>query len=103
MTFTSDIHDPLAINIQRQLRVLLSTIPPSSPYATALLNTSSNGELLATLSGLLAVPAFTMPVATAFRPVLLDLCARWLYHTETTEEQLVALSLLLEPHEELFP
>jgi midasin len=102
MTFTSAIHDPLKINLRRQTRVLLSKIPSQSPYSTALLN-APHDALLTTLSGLLAVPALTLSVASTFRPILLDLCARWLHDDERIEDRFVALSLLIQPHEELFP
>jgi midasin len=97
------IYDPLAINLTRQTRSLVSKISPESPYSTAIVQASSPGVLLDTLSQLLMVPALTLPVATAFRPLLLDLCARWLNDGENAEDKLVALCLLLEPHQELYP
>ncbi|KAF8967136.1 hypothetical protein BDZ97DRAFT_1903538 [Flammula alnicola] len=69
----------------------------------ALNNASTTRQLLATLSSLLAAPAFTQLVATLFRPILIDLCARWLESENDVEEHLVALCHLLEVHEELFP
>ena len=104
MSSTSAIHDPLEINLSRQTRHLLSIIPPESEYAQeAIKNASTTRELLATLSRLLAVPAYTQLIATYYRPILLDLCARWIEVDDSKEEQLVALCLLLEVHEELFP
>jgi midasin len=103
MTLSSDFQDPLAINLNRQTRVLLSSIPTSSPYATDLLNASTIHDLLATVSRLLAVPALTLTVATTFRPLLLPLCGQWLSTDGNEEEKLVALCLLIQPHEELFP
>jgi midasin len=96
-------HDPLTINLTRQTRSLASKISPESPYATAIAQASLPGALLDTLSQLLTVPALTLSVATAFRPLLLDLCARWLNDNENAEDKLVALCLLLEPHQELYP
>ncbi|KAF8139191.1 hypothetical protein K438DRAFT_1996249 [Mycena galopus ATCC 62051] len=105
MAALSDIHDPLAINLRGQTRVLISKLPLDSPHAstlaTALAQTS--GELLAVLSSLLSSPDLTLLIATIFRPILLDLSARWLDEPQNTEEQLVALCYLLEVHEELFP
>jgi hypothetical protein len=49
------------------------------------------------------MPSLTVAVATIFRPILLDLCARWLHSGEIIEEHLIASCLLLEVHEELFP
>lgn len=103
MASSSAIHDPLAINLRRQKRALLSDIPADSPYAAALLSARTNTELLAALSALLAEPALTLSIATYFRPILFDLCARWLDDSQNTEDQLVALCLLVEVHEELFP
>lgn len=99
---SSAIHDPLAINLHRQTRSLLSIIPSSS-HTTDLLDASSTPKLLAILSRLLAVPALTLTIASLYRPILFDLCARWLEIQDNTEEQLVALCLLLEIHEELYP
>ncbi|KAG6872267.1 hypothetical protein C0995_011404, partial [Termitomyces sp. Mi166 len=96
---TSAIHDPLTINLRRQTTLLLQKIPNPSKYATDV----STTDLLVTLSQLLSHPAFTLTIATLYRPILFDLCARWLDAEENTEDQLVALCLLLENHEELFP
>lgn len=95
--------DPLTISLGRQTRLLLSKITPGSPFAQALQNTSSRSELLATLSHLLAVPALTLLVAETFRPILFDLCARWLLDDQNADQKFLALCMLLEPHEELFP
>ena len=103
MTLASAIHDPLTINIHRQRRQLLSYIPTDTLYHEALSNASTNRELLTTLSGLLAVSQFTQLVATLFRPILLDLCARWIDNEHDVEDHLIALCYLLEVHEELFP
>ncbi|KAF8073543.1 midasin nuclear AAA ATPase [Lyophyllum atratum] len=103
MASCSVIHDPLSINLRRQTTALLSTVPHSSKYASDLLSATSTKELLATLSRLLELPAFTLTIATLYRPILFDLCARWLEDQENSEDQLVALCLLLENHEELFP
>lgn len=97
------IKDPLAINFARLTRHLLSKLSPESAYAHALQNVSSRSELLATLSQLLAIPGITLIVADTFRPILFDLCARWLLDDQNTDKKFMALCLLLEPHEELFP
>ena len=100
MTF---IHDPLKINLDRQKNLLLSSIPPNSIYFEAFNNASSPSHLLKILSTLLAVPAYTQLIATLFRPILMDLCARWLENEDESEQHLVALCYLIEVHEELFP
>jgi midasin len=99
----SAIHDPLTTNLKRQTGVLLSQLPSQSPYATVLLNASTNKEFLAVISGLLAVPSLTLSVANVFRPLLVPLCALWLDNEENQEEKLIALCLLIQPHEQLFP
>ncbi|KAJ7132921.1 midasin nuclear AAA ATPase [Mycena filopes] len=99
------LHDPLAMNVRGQTRVLVASLPPDSPHASALaLAASQNStQLLTVLSVLLAAPELTLQIATLFRPILLDLCARWLDDPKITEERLVALCYILEVHEELFP
>ena len=103
MSFASAIHNPLAINLRRQKDALLSSIPPNTTHYGALKSATTTRQLLSTLSSLLAVPAFTKLVATLFRPILTDLCARWLESEDDVEEHLVALCCLIEVHEELFP
>ncbi|KAJ7288003.1 P-loop containing nucleoside triphosphate hydrolase protein [Mycena rebaudengoi] len=105
MAFPSAIHDPLAINLRGQTRILLSSLPPDSPHALTLRNAASGTttKLLTVLSGFLALPELTLQIATIYRPILLDLAVRWLDEPENAEDQLVALCLLLEVHEELFP
>jgi midasin len=98
-----DFHDPLALNLRRQTQALLSTIPTSSQYAIDIQNASSTTQLLPILSRFLAAPALTLTIALLYRPILYDLCARWLQDQSNTEEQLIALCLLIEIHEELFP
>ncbi|KAJ7086033.1 midasin nuclear AAA ATPase [Mycena belliarum] len=105
MASISAIHYPLAINLRGQTRVLLASLPPDSPYAPRLRDAASNSSthLVAVLSELLASPGLTLLIATFFRPILLELTARWLDEPQNTEDQLVALCHLLEVHEELFP
>jgi midasin len=103
MTFASPLHDPLAINLRRQTSCLLSSIAPSTPHYDALNIVVTTRQLLSNLSSLLAVPAFTQLVATYFRPILMELCVRWLEGEYGMEEHLFALSYLVEVHEELFP
>ncbi|KAF9651347.1 P-loop containing nucleoside triphosphate hydrolase protein [Thelephora ganbajun] len=86
-----------------QTRWLLEKLGTDSPFASHIQNTTTTRGLLDALSQLLVTPAFTLLVAHEFRPVLFDLCARWLLVDGRTDEILVALCLLLEPHPELFP
>lgn len=103
MSHLNDIKNPLAINLGRQKDLLLASLDAGSPYAALILRSSSQKEFLAILSELLAVPSLTLEIAKLFRPILIDLFARWLNVRENTEAQLVALCLLVEVHEELFP
>lgn len=96
------MRDPLTVNLNRQTRYLLSKISHESPFAQALQNVASLPELLTLLSHLLAVPSLTLLVAEAFRPILFDLCARWLHDDQNLDQKFIALCLLLEPHQELF-
>ena len=98
-----DLKDPLKMNLGRQIRFLLEKLGPDSRFASYIQNATTTRELLDALSQLLVTPALTLLVAREFRPVLFDLCARWLLVNGRTEEILVALCLLLEPHPELFP
>ncbi|KAJ7673557.1 hypothetical protein B0H17DRAFT_1208374 [Mycena rosella] len=105
MASFSAIHNPLAINLRGQTRVLLASLPSDSPHALRLINAASGTttQLATALSDLLPSPDLTLLIATIFRPILLDLSARWLDEPQNTEDQLVALCSLLEVHEELFP
>ncbi|KAI0081619.1 midasin [Panus rudis PR-1116 ss-1] len=99
---SSTVHDPLTINLKLQTQNVLGQIPTDSPYATRLKTVTSRSELLQVLSELLAVPALTWTIATAFRPILLDLCARWLQDGGDEVDRLEALCLLLEVHPEIY-
>ncbi|KAI5834423.1 P-loop containing nucleoside triphosphate hydrolase protein, partial [Schizophyllum commune Tattone D] len=95
--------DPLAFNVRRQTQALLEALPEGSTLVTEIHSARSHTELFDALSRWLATPALTWRIATTFRPILVDLCARWLQSTQPTEEQLAALCFLVEIHEELFP
>lgn len=98
-----DLKDPLKMNLGRQTRSLLEKLGTESRFVSHIQNTTTRRELLDALSQLLVTPTFTLLVAREFRPVLFDLCARWLLVDGLTDEILVALCLLIEPHPELFP
>ncbi|KAL4245562.1 Midasin [Abortiporus biennis] len=97
----TEFHDPLTINLHRQTKILLGQLP--SKYAESLRTVNSRVQLFSLLSGLLATPGLTLTVATAFRPILLDLCSRFLSDYRNKEEKLEALCLLLEFHPEIYP
>lgn len=96
-------HDPLTFNIHRQVLALVAFLPLESPYRSLLQSCSSNLDALNCLSRLLLVPSLSLAVASRFRPILLDLTARWLHDDNHLEDKFVALCLLVQPHEELFP
>ena len=97
------LKDPLKMNLSRQTRSLLKKLGTDSRFTSHIQSTTTTQELLDVLSQLLMTPAFTLLMAHEFRPALFDLCARWLLVDGRTDEILVALCLLLEPHPELFP
>jgi hypothetical protein len=95
--------NPLAIHLQRQTQHLASVVPPESACIRDLQNAPDTQAFLNTLSGLLSNPAHTQIVAALFRPILMDLAARWLDDTQNAERNLYALAFLIEVQEELFP
>lgn len=96
-------HDPLTANLHRQVSALVAFLPLESPYRPLLQACSSNIDVLNCISQLLLVPSFSLTVVSKFRPILLDLAARWLHDENHLEDKFVALCLLIQPHEELFP
>lgn len=97
------VNDPLAINLPQQIIALLAELPETWPTRSVLQAASPRSRQLQILSRVLLAPSTTQIVATYFRPVLLDLCARWLEDNVDEVEKLEALSLLVEVHSEIFP
>ncbi|CAE6540331.1 unnamed protein product [Rhizoctonia solani] len=106
-------HDPLKFDLLGQSQKLLNKIrlctqatSATAPLEAAL-NESSQlniSKILCTISRLMSAPAFTVLVSDEFRPLLMDICARWLDDDSIDEvDRLVALCLLVEPYEEIFP
>ncbi|KAJ3554859.1 hypothetical protein NM688_g2884 [Phlebia brevispora] len=94
--------DPLAINLSGQTKSLLSQLG-NSPHTRIIQNVCSRAELLRALSILLRTPSLTTLVATLFRPILLDLCARFLDGEDNWTAKFEALCLLIGVHPELYP
>ncbi|KAH9891844.1 midasin [Cubamyces lactineus] len=92
--------DPLRLNLKRQTQKLLDL---KTPFSASLKNAASQTALLDVLSNMLSLPQYTMLVASFFRPLLVDLCARWLHQTDDALDKFEALSMLLEIYPELFP
>ncbi|EMD40100.1 hypothetical protein CERSUDRAFT_122188 [Gelatoporia subvermispora B] len=103
MAQTTQFYDPLSINLKRQTYLLLAQLPHNSPYVAQLQQISSRSDLLKYLSRILPLPALTDAVAKLFRPLLMDLCARFLHDDENDDERFEALCMLLEVHQELYP
>lgn len=103
MAVEPSYHDPLTFNLVGQTRALIAELPSSTPYKTKLSGALSTGALLPLLSELLAIPSLTLLIEKLFRPILFDLCARWLEVETETDAHFVALCLLIDMHEELFP
>lgn len=97
-----DFPSPLSINVRLQITRLLQVVPVSSTLAV-LQQTQKGSMLLSQLSRFMIRPAYTMPITQAFRPLLVDLCVRWLDDDENLYEKFEALALLVEVHEEIYP
>ena len=100
---TWNFPDPLSLNARKQVTYLLETIPADSILYNELQLVTSGSDLLSTLSLHMRRPSLTLAVAWAYRPLLIDLCARWLDDTEDLLCKYEALSLLVGVHEELYP
>ncbi|KZV78626.1 hypothetical protein EXIGLDRAFT_757556, partial [Exidia glandulosa HHB12029] len=91
--------DPLKLDLQRQVAALNAALGVHVVDGAV-----SRVTLLNSLSRLLAAPQCTLQIAKFFRPLLVDLTARWLLDIDVPEEaRFVALALLIETHEEIFP
>jgi midasin len=118
----SVLHDPLKINLKnkvRELLILLSSSLLDVELETRLSgtmhllrsfldNTSVGvGNVLDALSICLGVPQLAEDVVRLFRPLLIDLFARWLAHSvegeEVREERLAVLAYFVEVYEEIYP
>ncbi|KAG9103872.1 hypothetical protein FRC06_007401 [Ceratobasidium sp. 370] len=106
-------HDPLEFDIVGQSHALLLKIGQNVPNAQDRLSiegllaqpqNSNIPQALNAVSNLLTVPALTLLIAEMFRPLLIDLCARWVDNDQLDDvDRFVALCLLVEPYEEIFP
>jgi hypothetical protein len=65
--------------------------------------TTSYVERANALVCLVPAPALCTTLASLFRLILVDPCARLLHVEELVEEKFVAFATLLQPHIELFP
>lgn len=97
------IKDALAFNLERQLQLFLQAVSPSVDPLIPQLQASSLHNLLPLLSTLLKNPKYTLLVLQNFRPILLDLCARWLDDEIDDEAKFSAFGFLSPCCEELYP
>ncbi|KAI8971187.1 midasin [Trametes punicea] len=95
--------DPLHLNLHRQTQKLLRQLPPGNSYSIVLQDANARNVLLDVLSNMMLSPQFTMMITTLFRPLLVDLCARWLHKDEDDVQKFWALCLLIDIHPELYP
>jgi midasin len=103
MSLTRNIRDPLSLDLRSQWLDFVSKHPAWFAHSQVNLVDASPKELLSLASKFLLIPSYTTIVADTFRPLLLDLCARWLENSDEVEDKLCALCLLLQPHVEIFP
>ena len=103
MSLTRNIRDPLSLDLRSQWLDFASKHPEWSVHSQVNLVDASPKELLLLAAKFLLIPSYTTAVADTFRPLLLDLCARWLENSDEIEDKLCALCLLLQPHVEIFP
>ncbi len=103
----TDIHEPLHLNIPRQIDELLSheevRVSLDETRLQVLQSGIPSSTLLAVLSHLLCQPRFTQLVSDLFRPLILDLCARLLDSQEGDDMIFIALAHLLALYPEIYP
>ncbi|KAF9454871.1 midasin [Macrolepiota fuliginosa MF-IS2] len=117
---TRNLRDPLKLNLKKQVKALLSSVAAHPEVEIRLsdvldvlksfvdVESTDKGRILNALSRLLSVPELVETVVELFRPLLIDLFARWLdggkdEDEEMKEERLVALVYVIEVYEEIFP
>jgi midasin len=101
-----DVPNPTSMNVHRQLDQLFSRLSPDSPTTQKMRENLQQMPLLQALSMFMLRPSLTLLITELFRPLLMDICARWLDIAKESEDNiraLEALALLIEVHDELFP
>ena len=103
------MHNPLQIDFKKQLGILLTNSEAvkhiSDEYLVILQNPviGNGGIILTVISQLLRTPPLTSLIAQLFRPLIVDLCARWIDLNSDYESTLYALAFLLGWHPEIYP
>ena len=98
-----EFDDLFSLDLRARANLLIESLPPKSSYPSAIRHAASATALLAILPRLLAESPLTMLVEMHFRPILMDLCAKWLDYPEDKYKKLAAFGVLIELHEELYP
>lgn len=99
---------PLRFDLKGHVAQLLAEHPRFS-FPDILVQYSQTGrvkttDVLDALARLLAFPALTDEVSTRFRPLLMDLCSRWIVMSDLEDHKVFeAFATLLRPHREIFP
>lgn len=98
-----EFNDILTLDLEGRRSLLLESLPPNSKFARSIHDISSATDLLNLLPLLLAEPSLTLAIATHFRPIVIDICARWLDYKDDRVKKLAAFGSLIELHEEIYP
>lgn len=117
----SNLYDPLKINLKKQVRELIQVLSNLSPVVSGRLDDVAETlsgfigasaevevkEVLNAVSKCLGVPQLAEGVVRLFRPLLIDLFARWLEGglegEGEREERLAVLAFVVEVFEEVYP
>lgn len=95
---------PLRFDLRGKISQLVSA-HPRFPFPDALVDSASRTtEVLNCVARLLAFPALTDEVSSRFRPILMDLCCRWLDLDDLDAHRIFeSFAALARPHKEIFP
>jgi hypothetical protein len=96
--------DPLQFGLRGKVSQLVSAHPGFRFPDVITDSTSRATELLNSIARLLAFSALTDEVSIRFRPILMDLCSRWLDMDDIDERHVFeSFAALVRPHREIFP
>lgn len=95
---------PLRFDLRGKVFQLISAHPRFCFPDALTCSTSRTAGVLNSIARLLAFPALTDEISTCFRPILMDLCSRWLESDGIDEHHVFgSFAALLQPHREIFP
>lgn len=97
--------DPIFFDIHSETQRLVSTFPTFRfPPEVSNAPATNAVEVLNALSRLMTVPLLTSHIANAFRPILLDLCSRWLDLLELDDLSVFeAIGVIIGIYDEIYP